>query len=82
MRGGLPAQLWGWSAGPAMIAGIAGGLIAAVLGLLALRTAGVQLHDRHADVCQAGYLTLLYFAPVTAETMGSPSLQPAGRSLL
>ncbi|MCU0828312.1 MAG: branched-chain amino acid ABC transporter permease [Tabrizicola sp.] len=63
---GLPAQLWGWSAGPAMIAGIAGGgLIAAVLGLLALRTAGVSFMIVTLMFAQAGYLTLLYFAPVT-----------------
>ncbi|MFP5479037.1 MAG: branched-chain amino acid ABC transporter permease [Alphaproteobacteria bacterium] len=63
---GLPAQLWGWSAGPAFIAGIAGGgLIAAALGLLALRTAGVSFMIVTLMFAQAGYLTLLYFAPVT-----------------
>ena len=63
---GLPAQLWGWTAGPAFIAGIAGGgLIAAALGLLALRTAGVSFMIVTLMFAQAGYLTLLYFAPVT-----------------
>jgi len=63
---GLPAQLWGFSAGPAFIAGIAGGgLIAAALGLLALRTAGVSFMIVTLMFAQAGYLTLLYFAPVT-----------------
>ncbi|WP_295077774.1 branched-chain amino acid ABC transporter permease [Tabrizicola sp.] len=63
---GLPAQLWGWSAGPAFIAGIAGGgLVAAALGLLALRTAGVSFMIVTLMFAQAGYLTLLYFAPVT-----------------
>ncbi|OYW97618.1 MAG: branched-chain amino acid ABC transporter permease [Rhizobiales bacterium 32-66-8] len=63
---GLPAQLWGWSAGPAFIAGIAGGgLIAAALGLLALRTAGASFMIVTLMFAQAGYLTLLYFAPVT-----------------
>jgi branched-chain amino acid transport system permease protein len=63
---GLPAQLGGWSAGPALITGIAGGgLIAAALGLLALRTAGVSFMIVTLMFAQAGYLTLLYFAPVT-----------------
>jgi branched-chain amino acid transport system permease protein len=63
---GLPAQLWEWSAGPAFIAGIAGGgLMAAALGLLALRTAGVSFMIVTLMFAQAGYLTLLYFAPVT-----------------
>lgn len=63
---GLPAQLWGWSAGPAFIAGIAGGgLIAAALGLLALRTAGVSFMIVTLMFAQAGFLTLLYFAPIT-----------------
>ncbi|MDZ4087381.1 MAG: branched-chain amino acid ABC transporter permease [Tabrizicola sp.] len=63
---GLPAQLWGWSAGPAFIAGIAGGgLMAATLGLLALRTAGVSFMIVTLMFAQAGFLTLLYFAPIT-----------------
>ncbi len=62
----LPAQLWGWTAGPAFIAGIAGGgLIAASLGLLALRTAGVSFMIVTLMFAQAGFLTLLYFAPIT-----------------
>lgn len=63
---GLPAQLWGWTAGPAFIAGIAGGgLVAAALGLLALRTAGVSFMIVTLMFAQAGFLTLLYFAPIT-----------------
>lgn len=63
---GLPAQLWGWSAGPAFIAGIAGGgLMAAAVGLLALRTAGVSFMIVTLMFAQAGFLTLLYFAPIT-----------------
>jgi branched-chain amino acid transport system permease protein len=63
---GLPAQLWGWTAGPAFIAGIAGGgLMAAALGLLALRTAGVSFMIVTLMFAQAGFLTLLYFAPIT-----------------
>ncbi len=63
---GLPAQLWGWSAGPAFIAGVAGGgLMAAAVGLLALRTAGVSFMIVTLMFAQAGFLTLLYFAPIT-----------------
>lgn len=63
---GLPALHWGWPAGPAFIAGIAGGgFMAAVLGSLALRTAGVSFMIVTLMFAQAGFLTLLYFAPVT-----------------
>jgi branched-chain amino acid transport system permease protein len=62
----LPAQLWGWTAGPALIAGIAaGGLTAAAVGLLALRTAGVSFMIVTLMFAQAGFLTILYFAPIT-----------------
>jgi branched-chain amino acid transport system permease protein len=63
---GLPAHLWGIGAGPAFIAGIAGGgLMAAALGLLALRTTGVSFMIVTLMFAQAGYLALLYFAPIT-----------------
>ncbi len=79
---GLPAQLWGWSAGPAFIAGIVGGgLVAATLGLLALRTAGVSFMIVTLMFAQAGYLTLLYFAPVTGGDDGF-ALAPASRTLM
>ena len=40
---GLSAQFWGLAAGPAVIVGtLAGGAMAAAVGLLALRTAGVS----------------------------------------
>lgn len=79
---GLPAQLWGWSAGPAFIAGIAGGgLVAAALGLLALRTAGVSFMIVTLMFAQAGYLTLLYFAAVTGGDDGF-ALASGSRSFL
>lgn len=63
---GLLSQLWGWTAGPAFLAGIAGGgLIAAALGLVALRTAGVSFMIVTLMFAQAGYLSLLHFAPLT-----------------
>jgi branched-chain amino acid transport system permease protein len=78
---GLPAQLWGWSAGPAFIAGLAGGgLVAAALGLLALRTAGVSFMIVTLMFAQAGYLTLLYFAPVTGGDDGF-ALAAASRTI-
>jgi branched-chain amino acid transport system permease protein len=67
----LPAQLWGWTAGPALIAGIAGGgLMAAAVGLLALRTAGVSFMIVTLMFAQAGYLTVLYFGPITGGDEG------------
>ncbi|WP_374427414.1 branched-chain amino acid ABC transporter permease [Tabrizicola sp.] len=79
---GLPAQLWGWTAGPAFIAGIAGGgLVAAALGLLALRTAGVSFMIVTLMFAQAGFLTLLYFAPITGGDDGF-AVAAASRTLL
>jgi len=79
---GLPALLWGWSAGPAFIAGIAGGgLVAAALGLLALRTAGVSFMIVTLMFAQAGFLTLLYFAPITRGNDGF-AIAAASRSFL
>ncbi len=68
---GLAAQLWGWTAGPALIAAIAaGGLMAAAAGLLALRTAGVSFMIVTLMFAQAGYLTILYFGPITGGDEG------------
>ncbi|MDP3196774.1 branched-chain amino acid ABC transporter permease [Tabrizicola sp.] len=79
---GLPAQLWGWTAGPALIAGLAGGgLMAAALGLLALRTAGVSFMIVTLMFAQAGFLTLLYFAPITGGDDGF-AVAAASRTLL
>jgi branched-chain amino acid transport system permease protein len=79
---GLPAQLWGWTAGPAFIAGIAGGgLMAAAIGLLALRTAGVSFMIVTLMFAQTGFLTLLYFAPVTGGDDGF-ALASASRTVM
>lgn len=68
---GLSAQLWGLAAGPAMIAGtLAGGAMAAAVGMLALRTAGVSFMIVTLMFAQAGYLTILYFAPTTGGDEG------------
>ncbi len=63
---GLAIQLAGWSAGPALIAGLlAGGGLAAVAGLLALRTTGVAFMIVTLMFAQAGYLTTLYLGTYT-----------------
>ncbi|MBA3910233.1 MAG: branched-chain amino acid ABC transporter permease [Rhodobacter sp.] len=78
----IPAQLWGWTAGPALIAGIAaGGLMAGAVGLLALRTAGVSFMIVTLMFAQAGFLTILYFAPVTGGDDGF-ALPAASRTIL
>jgi branched-chain amino acid transport system permease protein len=79
---GLTAQLWGLTAGPALILGVAGGgLMAAAVGLLALRTAGVSFMIVTLMFAQAGYLTLLYFGPTTGGDEGF-TLSAASRSFL
>jgi branched-chain amino acid transport system permease protein len=78
---GLPAQLWGITAGPALILGLlGGGLAAAAVGLLALRTAGVSFMIVTLMFAQAGYLTLLYFGATTGGDEGF-TLPAASRSL-
>jgi branched-chain amino acid transport system permease protein len=78
----LSAQLWGLTAGPALILGLlGGGLVAAALGLLALRTAGVSFMIVTLMFAQAGYLTILYFAPVTGGDEGF-TLPAASRTIL
>jgi branched-chain amino acid transport system permease protein len=68
---GLPVEHWGWTAPPALIAGIAaGGAMAAAVGLLALRTAGVSFMIVTLMFAQAGYLTLLYFGAITGGDEG------------
>jgi branched-chain amino acid transport system permease protein len=75
---GLAAQMWGVAAGPGLILGVlAGGLIAAAVGLLALRTAGVSFMIVTLMFAQAGYLTILYFG---ATTGGDEGFTPPGAS--
>lgn len=79
---GLPAHNWGLSAGPALVLGIlAGGMVAAAVGVLALRTAGVSFMIVTLMFAQAGFLTLLYFAPVTGGDDGF-ALAAASRTFL
>lgn len=67
----LPVTYLGLPQLPALIAGLlAGGIMAAAVGLLALRTAGVSFMIVTLMFAQAGYLTLLYFNPVTGGDEG------------
>ena len=62
----LTVQHLGWSAGPAIIVGLAGGLaISLVVGILSLRTAGVAFMIVTLMFAQAGYLAALYFGEYT-----------------
>ena len=79
---GLLARDQGWTAGPALIAGTAaGGAMAAAIGLLALRTAGVSFMIVTLMFAQAGYLTILYFGATTGGDEGF-TLPAASRTLL
>lgn len=79
---GLSAQFWGLSAGPALILGIfGGGAMAAAVGLLALRTAGVSFMIVTLMFAQAGYLTILYFGATTGGDEGF-TLPAATRTFL
>jgi branched-chain amino acid transport system permease protein len=63
---GLPVALAGWTAGPALLAGmLAGGGLAVVLGLLALRTTGAAFMIVTLMFAQAGALAILYFGEIT-----------------
>jgi len=63
---GLTIRHLGFSPAPAMIAGILSGLaLAAVIGLLALRTVGVAFMIVTLMFAQAGYLIILYFGEYT-----------------
>lgn len=78
---GLAADGWAWTAAPALLAGIAaGGLVALTVGLLALRTTGVSFMIVTLMFAQAGYLTILYFGPVTGGDEGF-TLSAASRTL-
>lgn len=78
---GLSAQIWGVSAGPALVLGLlGGGLAAGAVGLLALRTTGVSFMIVTLMFAQAGYLLLLYLAPVTGGDDGF-AVSAASRSI-
>jgi branched-chain amino acid transport system permease protein len=63
---GMGVTHLGLSAGPGLIAGIvAGGVVAAAVGMLALRTAGVAFMIVTLMFAQAGYLAILYFGQWT-----------------
>lgn len=79
---GLSAQHLGLSAGPALLLGtVAGGVVALTVGLLSLRTAGVSFMIVTLMFAQAGYLTVLYFGPITGGDEGF-TLPAASRTLL
>ena len=62
----LTIQHLGWSAGPAMLIGLASGLLMSfVVGVLSLRTAGVAFMIVTLMFAQAGYLAVLYFGEYT-----------------
>ncbi|NCM98148.1 MAG: branched-chain amino acid ABC transporter permease, partial [Rhodobacterales bacterium] len=68
---GLAITALGWPAAPALLAGVvAGGVMALAVGVLALRTAGVAFMIVTLMFAQAGYLTILYFGPVTGGDEG------------
>ncbi|MGA0542361.1 branched-chain amino acid ABC transporter permease [Neotabrizicola sp. VNH66] len=80
--GGLPAWHWGVSGGTALLLGLLGGGIAALLvGLLALRTAGVAFMIVTLMFAQAFALTILYFNSWTGGDEGF-TLPTAGRQVL
>lgn len=63
---GLSIRLFDFSPAPALLAGvIAGAVVSAALGVLALRTVGVAFMIVTLMFAQAGYLTILYFGKFT-----------------
>lgn len=70
---GLAIHLGGWSGGPALALGVlCGGALAALVGLLALRTVGVAFMIVTLLFAQAGYLATLYFSVYTRGEEGFP----------
>ena len=66
MRPASSSRSAGWAAGPGFLAGIAAGAaVAAVTGLLALRTSGTAFMIVTLMFAQAGYLAILYFGALT-----------------
>jgi len=79
---GLPVHLLEWTSGPAFLTGlVAGGVAAALVGLLALRTAGVSFMIVTLMFAQAGYLSILYFGRWTGGDEGFP-MGAVGRQVL
>ncbi len=63
---GLPMAHLGWTPEPALIAGlVAGVVVSASIGFLALRTSGVSFMIVTLMFAQAGFLTILYFGKWT-----------------
>jgi branched-chain amino acid transport system permease protein len=68
---GLTSQFLQWTALPALVSGLlAGGVMAAMVGLLALRTKGVSFMIVTLMFAQTGYLCLLYFGALTGGDEG------------
>ncbi len=78
---GLAVWQLEWAALPALALGLlAGGVAAGLVGLLALRTAGVSFMIVTLMFAQAGYLAILYFGRVTGGDEGFV-VEAAGRQL-
>lgn len=78
----LTIQHLGWSAGPAMLIGLASGLLMSlVVGVLSLRTAGVAFMIVTLMFAQAGYLAVLYFGEYTRGDEGFV-IQTASRQIM
>ncbi len=77
----LTVQHLGWSAGPAIIVGLASGLaMSLIVGILSLRTAGVAFMIVTLMFAQAGYLAALYFGEYTRGDEGFV-IQKAARQI-
>jgi branched-chain amino acid transport system permease protein len=78
---GLAVQHLGWTAGPALMAGVAAGvMVSGTLAVLALRTSGVAFMIVTLMFAQAGALTILHFSEITGGDEGFV-LPQAGRML-
>jgi branched-chain amino acid transport system permease protein len=68
---GLALHMAEWPVAPALLLGpLAGAAVAAAVGVLALRTAGVAFMIVTLMFAQAGYLTILYFGALTGGDEG------------
>ncbi len=77
---GLTIELAGWSAAQGLAAGIiAGGAMALLIGLMALRTTGTAFMITTLMFAQAGYLAILYFNEYTRGDEGFVIAQTARR---